>query len=288
MSEFYKAKRGADWNFGGSKWKLSRSKIDLFMGCPRCFYLDNRLGVARPRGPAFTLNIAVDKLLKKEFDIHRAGGSAHPIMKKYGVKAVPFNHPDVEKWRDNFSGVQFFHAPTGMKISGAIDDVWVFPDGELIVVDYKATAKDGDVTELSDTKWQNQYKRQMEIYQWLLRRNGFKVSMTGYFLYVNGKTDRKAFDGKLEFDVNLIAHKGDDSWIPDILDKIKKCLAGSEIPKAAPECEFCAYRESAGRSFRESLIYAKENRNADHKTRLIKIDEKRSADKKSESTASLF
>ena len=65
-------KRSPDWNYGGPKWKLSRSKIDLFVECPRCFYLDNKLGVSRPKGPSFTLNIAVDALLKREFDTHRA------------------------------------------------------------------------------------------------------------------------------------------------------------------------------------------------------------------------
>ena len=36
-------------------------------------------------------------------------------------------------------------------------------------------------------------KRQMEIYQWLLRKNGFKVSDTGYFVYANGITDARSF-----------------------------------------------------------------------------------------------
>ena len=48
-------------------FKLSRSKIDLFFECPKCFYLDRRLGVGRPPGFPFSLNSAVDGLLKKEF-----------------------------------------------------------------------------------------------------------------------------------------------------------------------------------------------------------------------------
>jgi hypothetical protein len=30
------------------------------------------------------LNIAVDELLKKEFDLHRAEGTKHPLMEQYG------------------------------------------------------------------------------------------------------------------------------------------------------------------------------------------------------------
>lgn len=244
MSDYYSAKkkkRSSDWNYGGKKWKLSRSKIDLFSECPRCFYLDNKLGVSRPKFPAFTLNVAVDALLKKEFDIHRAQKTPHPLMDTYGIDAIPFDHKDIDTWRENFEGVQCLHKPTGLPISGAIDDVWVNKDGELLVVDYKATAKDGDIDDLDDTKWHNQYRRQMEVYQWLLRQNGFKVSDTGYFVYVNGKKDRAAFDGKLEFDVTIIPYKGSSDWVEKTLSDIKKCLDSDIIPKSADACEYCAY-----------------------------------------------
>lgn len=243
MAERYgpKPKRGADWNFGGKNWKLSRSKIDLFSECQRCFYIDNVLGVARPKMPSFTLNIAVDGLLKKEFDLHRANGSKHPLIEKYGVDAVPFRHADINTWRENFVGIQYRHADTGFLITGAIDDVWVNPAGELIVVDYKATSKDGKMEKLEDTQWENQYKRQMEVYQWLLRKKGFTVSPTGYFVYVNGKKDLEAFDGRLEFDVTLIPHKGDDSWIEGILLEIKECLQGQKIPASSKMCDYCNY-----------------------------------------------
>jgi hypothetical protein len=77
-----------------------------------------------------------------------------------------------------------------------------------------------------------------------LRQNGFKVSDTGYFVYANGKRDREAFDGKLEFDVTLIPYTGSDDWIEKTLLEMKKCLDESEIPKSSPNCEYCAYVNS--------------------------------------------
>ncbi len=238
----YNPKRSADWNYGGKNWKLSRSKIDFFKECPRCFYIDNKYGVARPKMPAFTLNVAVDALLKKEFDTHRVGQTAHPLMKKYGVEAIPFSYPEIDAWRENFVGIQYRHEETGMLITGAIDDVWVNPAGELIVVDYKATSKDGKLDSLDDSSWKEQYQRQLEVYQWLLRQKGFKVSSTGYFVYVNGQKDRAAFDGKLEFEITLIPHTGDDSWVEKTLLNIKKCLDDKRCPLPSKTCEFCAYR----------------------------------------------
>lgn len=257
MSEFYKAGRSANWNYGGEKWRLSRSKIDLFQECPRCFYIDNKLGLGRPKGPSFTLNIAVDALLKKEFDIHRAGKTSHPLMKAYGVLAVPFQHKDMEKWRENFVGIEYFHEPTGFRVCGAVDDVWVDPKGNLMIVDYKATSKDGKMDSLDDTKWQTQYRRQMEVYQWLFRKNAFKVSNTGYFVYVNAKKDKKAFDGTLEFDVTLIAHEGDDSWVEGVLGKIKKCLDDSRIPEYSADCDYCRYIQAMGDRLRANATTTK-------------------------------
>lgn len=229
--------------------KLSRSKIDMFIDCPRCFYLEQVLGVSRPRSAPFTLNVAVDHLLKKEFDIHRKEHTTHPLMEKYGVDAIPFEHEKMDVWRHNFTGIQFKHEDLGLLLFGAVDDIWVNKRGELMVVDYKATAKEGEI-ELEDTKWHNQYRRQMEIYQWLLRRNDFKVSDTGYFVYVNGKKDREAFDGKLEFDVKIIPYEGSDKWIDKTLKDIKKCLDAKKVPDASEECEWCAYRKKSVEAFR--------------------------------------
>lgn len=202
--------------------------------------MNQRLGISQPGGYPFTLNSAVDHLLKKEFDIHRAGATTHPLMKHYGIDAVPFQHEDMDKWRHNFTGVQYIHKPTGFLIYGAVDDVWVDPDGQIMVVDYKATSKEGEVN--LDAEWQDGYKRQMEIYQWLLRQNGFKVSDTGYFVYANGQKDRKAFDAKLEFDIKIIPYTGSDEWVEKAIMDAKKCLDSKDIPDYTDGCDFCKYQ----------------------------------------------
>lgn len=242
MSQYYNSQRtrGLYGEIFSKPFKLSRSKIDLFLDCPRCFYLDRKLGVGRPPGYPFALNSAVDTLLKQEFDIHRANGKKHPLIEKYGVDARPIAHDDLDKWRHNFTGIQYLHEPTNFLIFGAIDDLWENSKGEYIVVDYKATSKDKEIIAL-DEEWHKGYKRQMEVYQWLLRQNGYKVSSTGYFVYCNGKKDGKAFDGKLEFDITLIAYKGNDSWIEKTLIAAHKCLNTDKIPKAQADCDYCSY-----------------------------------------------
>lgn len=206
--------------------------------------MDRRLGLGQPPGFPFSLNSAVDKLLKKEFDLHRAEGSAHPLMKAYGLNAVPYQHEKMNEWRDALGGgIRFLHPATNLLITGGIDDIWVNPAGELIIVDYKATSKDGEVS--LDAEWQIGYKRQMEIYQWLFRQNGFKVNKTGFFVYCNGDTDKEAFDAKLEFDIKLLPYDGNDNWVEQSIVDAHKCLIGSVLPPSSLECDFCAYRKAA-------------------------------------------
>jgi len=224
-------------------YKLSRSRIENFVRCPRCFWLAQRLKINQPSSPPFLINSAVDVLLKAEFDVYRAKGEQHPWQIEFKVDAKPFAHKDLERWRHVFTGVQCLHEPTNLLIFGGVDDVWVNSKDELVVVDYKATAKDKEITDLEETKWHDSYRRQMEVYQWLLRGEGHKVSDTGYFVYANGISKKDGFFNKVEFRTNVFPYKGSDKWIEPTLLKIKETLEG-DMPKENADCEYCAYARS--------------------------------------------
>lgn len=224
-------------------FKVSRSKIELFMQCPRCFWLDVRLKITRPSGPPFNINKTIDELFKKEFDHYRKKGQPHPLITEFEIDAIPFAHKDLDQWRETFVGVFTVHEPTNLHVFGGIDDLWVRPNGEVAVVDYKATSKDKEVT--IDSDWQVSYKRQLEVYQWLLRQNGLTVSDTGYFVYANGRVDVDGFNDRVEFRTKIIPYTGKASWVEPTLIKMKKCMDGDMPPVGMAamggECDFCAY-----------------------------------------------
>jgi hypothetical protein len=227
------------------------------MECQRCFYLDNKLGTKRPGFPSFNLNIAVDELFKKEFDVHRKAQTSHPIMLQYGIDAVPFAHKDLDSWRDPFVGITHTHKVTGLVVSGGVDDIWVKPDGTLIIIDYKATSKEGKIETLGDSPWEKQYTRQLGVYRWLLEQNGFTVDTTGYLVYANANKDLEGFSNKLIFETTLVAVETDVTWINGTLSDIKACLDSEQLPIIGSSCEFCPYREASGKKLQAVHLASK-------------------------------
>ena len=167
--------------------KISRSAIEQYLGCKRCFVLTYKHKVRLNMLP-FTLNSAVDNLCKNEFDHYRERQEPHPLFIEHNIDAVPFKHPDMDKWRNNFQGVSYVDDEHGYRFYGAVDDVWVKPNGELIISDVKSTSKKHFDWEDTWNKYEypKGYRRQLEMYQWLFRKNGFQVSNKGYLVYFNG------------------------------------------------------------------------------------------------------
>src|SRR3989338_2128876 len=240
MAKLYKRTRNLFDPLSKTPFRLSRSRLENFLHCPRCFYLDRRLGIEPPGMPAFTLNSAVDELLKKEFDQYRRRKEPHPLMQAYKIDCIPFMHPMIDEWREPFKGIQYHHLPTNLMMFGAIDDLWVNKKDELFVVDYKSTSTQEKIT--LESEYRQAYKRQMEIYQWLLSSLKFNVSSLGYFVYCNADRAKAGFEGKLEFKMEIIGYEADFSWVEGAIIAAHKCLTADTFPDPSQDCEYCKYR----------------------------------------------
>ena len=246
-------------------YEVSRSQIQSFMNCPACFWMNRVKGIKFPGMPGFLLNTATDTLLKKDFDKYRELQLPHPFMERHGLgHLVPFKHDDFETWTKSLQlGLRTSHESADFIIGGGLDDVWHdLKTNEIFIVDYKSTAgkRNKELTALEPISlfgaYKEAYKRQMDMYQWIMRQNGFNVSNTGYFLYVNG--DQHFEDGMLEededkalmkFNVQLISYKADDSWVEGKIMEVKECLHEKSCPphaesgfgpKGDKQCEYAA------------------------------------------------
>jgi CRISPR/Cas system-associated exonuclease Cas4 (RecB family) len=218
--------------------KLSRSSIDLYLDCPCCFYRKIVHKVKRPNLARYTLNLEIDKLLKQEFDHYRLSESQHPIQTQYKLPHYPVQNTNLDKWRHNFTGIQFQYE--NFLLFGSIDDLWFNPQkGEYSVVDYKATSSQYDPSQ----KRLKSYNTQLSFYSWLLSRNNLKMSDTNYILLYNAYTDdkQKSLGNVLELSPTLIYIPNYTSWIENTLNDIQQVLSALAEPKPNDECHYCNY-----------------------------------------------
>ena len=129
-------------------FKISRSKFSNFLSCKRCFYLDRVIGLKEPSMPGWALNSAVDELLKKEFDQYRKEQKKHPIMIRNNLDFIPYQHKDLDVWRNSLKGgISYLDKKTNLILHGGIDDIWFDQkEKKLIVVDYKAQSSNYPVS----------------------------------------------------------------------------------------------------------------------------------------------
>jgi CRISPR/Cas system-associated exonuclease Cas4 (RecB family) len=226
-------------------FKISRSKFNNFLSCKRCFYLDRVVGLKEPSMPGWALNIAVDELLKKEFDQYRKEEKPHPIMLKHKLDFIPYKHKDLDIWRNSLKGgISYHDEKTNLVLHGGIDDVWFdLQKKELVVVDYKAQSSNYPVTINSylNSEWHLSYKLQMDIYVHILRKMNFKVSNTSYFYVCNGEKTNNKFEDKIDFKTTLVPYAVNTSWIEEKLYEMKEVLNLDKPPAIDPSCEKCAY-----------------------------------------------
>ncbi len=222
--------------------KLSRSTVERYINCPRCCVLEKKYSIKPPSLP-FTLNIAVDNLCKNEFDNFRERQEPHPLFIKHNIDAVPFKHKDFNQWRSNFKGIRYKSLEHKYDFGGAVDDIWQKASGELIIADVKATSKNHFDWEDTFNKYEyaKAYKRQLEMYQWLFRKNGFQVADEAYLVYFNGKKNEKYFNNVLNFDAYVIKLNCSSSWVEAKVIETVKLLKSNFFPKPSSTCEYCNY-----------------------------------------------
>ena len=239
-------------------YELSRSRVENFLKCKACFWLEQIQKVKPPEMPSFTINTTTDILLKRDSDSVR-GKSTLPIWKEAGLgHMIPFDHEDLEKWTNslqyglNDSYFNTIHKETNIKLGGGIDDVYLNTQTDQIhLVDYKSQAqgtRSPDKYEVKpssiDDPWKIGYKRQMDMYVWIARQKGFNVSNTGYFVYVDAQ--HKDIEGMLDeknpsiawlkFNAVIIPYEADPSWVEPTLFEIKDFLMNqSSIPNHTPK-----------------------------------------------------
>lgn len=217
-------------------YNLSPSSINLFLDCPKCFWLLMTKKIRRPEGIFPSLPNGMDRVLKAHFDKFMETGSLPPEIKEYCTRNGYRLFDDAEKltvWRNNFNGIQYVDEASGVLLRGAIDNLLV-KSGKLIVLDYKTRGypvKD-------DTH--EYYQTQLDIYNFLLRKNGYETEDYAYLLFYH--PTRITLTGEVVFHQELkkINTSIDNAQvvINDAINLLKK-----DCPESAENCGWCAWQK---------------------------------------------
>lgn len=226
-----------------SEFRISRGKFQDFLTCKKCFYLDRVKGFEGIGMPSWPLNSLTDSLLKKEFDVARKNGVSHKILIDNNLShIIPFNHPEIDYWRDALNGGLNWKKEN-ILFTGGVDDLWFNTlTKEVIIVEYKSQAKNGLITKenyFSDV-YHEQYKVQVEFYAFLLNKMGFNVSKKAYFLVVNA-VDKENFGSTLKFDKYLFDYDLNTDWIEPKIDEMIMVMNSFKIPENHLSCQNCAF-----------------------------------------------
>ncbi len=225
--------------------KISRSGLNLFLECPRCFWLDLHHKIKRPPGYPYTLSAAVDFLVKKEFDKYRNEGTLPPVLKKFGIKdAKLFTGPELSEWRNNFKGVAYYDEHLNATLYGAVDDILEFDDGSLAVIDYKSSGSK-EITIYED------YRRQMEVYNYILKQKGHQTYPEAFFVFYQViKEGEDGFANALKFKEDVRPVVVNTDWVGEAFTRAVEIARSEKAPIDKPKkghCDHCHYVDMASR-----------------------------------------
>jgi len=214
-------------------YALSPSSLSLLKDCPRCFWLHFNKGIKQPAGIFPSLPSGMDKVLKEHFDSFRDQGELPPELKDLkGVKLFD-NKELLEVWRSNFKGIQWKDSE-GNLFRGAVDNL--LQKGEkLIVLDYKTRG----FPLKEDTH--EHYVDQMDIYNFLLRKNGYETEDYSYLLFYY--PNKVLPDGNVTFHSQLVKLEVDIKKPESIFKSALKVLNG-KMPEPSEECGYCKWAKT--------------------------------------------
>ena len=213
-------------------YKLSPSTLSLLEDCPRCFWLHMVKKIRRPDTPFPSLPSGIDLVLKKHFDKYRKLGKLPPELEKHGVKAKLFSDINLlDTWRNNLHGIQWLDPDSGILLRGAVDEI-LEKNGTLIVIDFKTR---GFPVKENTAEF---YKDQIDIYNFLLMKNGFKTADYGYLLFLH--PERINGHASFLFETELATLKINAKHAEELFRKATRVLS-NRMPEASAKCGFCEW-----------------------------------------------
>ncbi len=210
-------------------FRLSPSSLNLMKECLRCFWLEKHGIWKRPAGIFPSLPSGMDRILKKHFNKFMEQGDLPPELREHPdcTEMKLFKNKEIlETWQNNRRGITWTDEK-GNLLRGAVDNI-LQKGNKLIVLDYKTRGYD-----LKENTHEH-YQLQLDLYNFLLRKNGYETEDFGFLLFYVPKEVTET--GEIIFDTTLKKMRTDTENAEKEFRKAINLLE-SECPQEG--CEWC-------------------------------------------------
>jgi len=243
-------------------FRLSPSQLGTFTDDPRMFWMHHRAGLRLPEGIKSSIPNDIDDLMKQRYDAHRVAGTLPPELAKLrerGIKLCPDMEllTRVRNWRK----APMFHDPeTGCTMSGALDDIVIFPDGKMAPLDIKTTKLRDDFG-----AYATRYALIAQSWYGILLREvaGMGVHNASFLPYYYPKIDPRntSQTAFLEWGCELVEMKLDRESALRVFRDAVRCLRGP-MPPAAVASKGQRIHDYNGWALEYAAVVAQESRAA--------------------------
>lgn len=204
--------------------KLSPSSLNLFLDCPRCFWLQLNKGIKRPGGPVATITTGLDRTVKEHFNQCRAQNILPSFLEGKIPGRLANNFPK-NGW------FEFRDEKSDAKLGGYLDECIELKNNYYAVLDHKTRGSAPDSVHKA-------YQLQMDVYTFLLEKNNLPTQKTAYLVYYIPKKIISGTD--FQFEALIKELKTDPQRAQDIFYKALEVLR-RPLPPLVQDCEFCQW-----------------------------------------------
>jgi len=212
---------------------LSKSSIETFKNCPRCFWLEKNGKIRRPDGLKASVLKGIDGGMKLVAEYSAETGEPAPYL-----AAFPGARPYSDRTRlKSFMNWRTFQAQVKagkhvVLIWGEVDELIEWEDGRVSPWDFKSNGKKRDWVEY--TMAYNTL--QADMYDLILPAQGLITTGDAFFTY----SWPIVVNGVMVFDFETVKIQAVRDRALEVIESAVDCLQGDE-PDENPSCEYCSY-----------------------------------------------
>ena len=219
-------------------YNLSATSLNLYLECPRCFYLRIKEKINRPSSPFSTVPTGIDNILKKYFDYYRSLNEVPPLLVEKLPAKLLADQSLISFLRSKKLSV--YLEDLDIKLEGMLDDALILDDGSIVPLDNKT--RGFPLKEINKN-----HIFQMNVYTYLLTNNdnlknlNLKTKNLAYLANWYLDPYNLDFDNPLGFKVEIEEIKTQPESVKKVLEEIAEVL-NSPMPEPSNDCSFCQYR----------------------------------------------